>query len=307
MKPEVRLIDRVNWYSALLSVLLFTMGTLAPLADATILKSADFETGDMSQVFAYIDPDHADTFSNFGIPVLPGSGSFAANLHSTTGVVPASHIQLIYNTYPLANGWLRFYFFIPTSWSMPSYNGTNNLKFVYPFQGTTDVIDNSNLNLISSGSGTTGTLSFYWNHYFTDSTKACFTTGIGTGWSLVKTNITRGAWHYIEINIDTTATNTHSNTKGVVKIWIDKDAATNLSSPTWTNVTCGDDNYNRTSTAIIEFNENWVADTTHPNEDWFADGMAWGDAVIGDTIGLLGNQPPPDTTPPAAPTGLIVQ
>lgn len=306
MKPEVMFLHRIKLYGAMLSLFLFSLGLWAPMADATVLKQADNETGTTSQYQQAEGSNRVDTFANFGIPALPGGGKYAASLHEVPGQADSDHMQLFYNAYALRNAWMRFYFFLPNSWDMPSSDSGNTLKFIYPLQVNDPNDDQAILYLWSKdSSGTNSLLNFYWQHFHLTGGTPCFTSGVGTGWSLVYSGLSRGVWHYIEINLDVDATNATSGTNGVVKIWLDRDART--TTPTWTNVTCGDTNYVRQSTAANHYNENWGGGTNHISEDWYLDGAAWGDAVIGDTYGLLGNQPPPDTTPPAAPSGLSVK
>jgi hypothetical protein len=292
MKPEVMFLHRIKLYGAMLSLFLFSLGVWSPMADATVLKQADFETGGMSQVTSYDSQatplNRADTFSNFGISRLTGGGTYCASANSNSGIDDANHILFLYNQYPIQNVWYRMYFYVPSGFVADS-GASNSLKFIM-FLNNSQTFE-AGLHLYQTGND----LYLKWFHVV----------GAQIPFGNVNSvSISRGAWHYLEVNTNIP--------NGTVSIWLDSDARTQ--SATWTNAGVGDLPYYFYGTTtlatinVLEINENWSGGLAPATEAWYVDGLAWASSVVGDTYGLMGTSGPPgDTTPPTAPTGLIVQ
>ena len=263
--------------SAVLILAVVTFGWITPLAASALLIQADFEEGNASDFQAIESPNKVDTFSHFGIPSLQGGGNYCISNNSTGGVDDANYTQFFYNKNALSNGYLRFYFLLPNNFKANG-NQANTIKFALMRAiGSGD----QDLYLFESG----GALKFNWQHA---------AVGYNSG-SIMSTAISKNQWHYIEINLNTSS--------GTVRIWFDKNSS---GSPTWTNQGTGDSPYPQ-STSIIQFNDNWSGGLAPQTQAWYLDGVTWSDSPIGDTYGLLGAPPPPDTTPPSVPSGVQVQ
>ena len=231
----------------------------------------DYETNSCGSTFD--SGSGRDTYANFGISGPTGGGSYGVKLHSTSGVDDAAHEIVYYNTNSTANPFYRIYFFLPTGYTANT-NCAKTLKFMLMRSiGSGD----QDLYLCRVGSN----LQWNWQH-----------SAVGYNSGAQGTNISTNAWHYLEVNLNTTT--------DVVKLWFDSDACDNPSSPTWTD--SGASGPYNAAVTIFQLNENWSGGLAPATQNWYADHIATTNGTcIGDTLDLLGGGSPPPDPPPGSP------
>jgi len=225
-----------------------------------------------------------DTYTNFGVSAPPDGNPYILQLHSTADLDDADYYIAYYNTNAAADAFFRVYFFIPTGFEART-GQANTLKFMMLRRvgsGDQDVY------LFQSTTGATGTLRFNWQHSI-----------VGYNSGSIGVSISRNAWHYLEVNLNTTT--------DVVKIWFDTDACDNPASPSWVNSSPSGDGDYASATTIFQFNDNWSGAKSPATQNWYLDNPQASTTCIGDTDNLLGGgggEPPPegDPAPPVDPT-----
>jgi hypothetical protein len=277
-----RAFTTISTFQAILTFFLTWVVPVFPttaLATSASLYECDFELGNCLQ---YINGNIIDTFLNLGVPALPGGGIFALTQKTHAGLDPAEGAQWYYNQNATQALYMRMYFYIPAGFTA-DFNPPNSLKFIgwQHHDNSQGFPDQSELHLYQSG----------------PNLLLSYTNGLAN-WNIPSGNITISSniWHYIEVYF--------SVPNNTVQVWFDTDSRTQ--SPKWQLIQSGLSNPSVTINYVYT-NLNWSGGLGPKDEQFYIDGLQTATTPIGDTYGLLGAQPPPDTTPPAPPTGLIVQ